>query len=85
MLVCYRQAVGATIAVWNNVTEEVWMFMKEISSGGDVSTVRKLSEKYLLQDYKYAQSIKINIIAIGRPAMISVYTFCAMGAINVLH
>ena len=34
-----RQAVGGTITVWNNVTNEVWMFMKEISSDGDVSTV----------------------------------------------
>lgn len=35
----YRQAVGGTVAVWNNVTEEPWMFLKEISSDGDVSTV----------------------------------------------
>ena len=26
--------------MWNNVTEEQWLFMKEISSDGDVSTVR---------------------------------------------
>ena len=25
--------------MWNDVTKEVWMFMKEISSDGDVSTV----------------------------------------------
>ena len=25
--------------MWNHVTQEVWMFMKEISSDGDVSTV----------------------------------------------
>ena len=49
--VCYRQAVGATIAVANNVTGEIWMFMKEISSDGDVSTVCKLSEQHLLQVY----------------------------------
>ena len=34
-----RQAVGGTQSVWNNVTGEHWMFMKEISSDGDVSTV----------------------------------------------
>ena len=34
-----RQATGGTVAVFNNVTNEVWMFMKEISSDGDVSTV----------------------------------------------
>ena len=38
----HRQATGGTIAVYNNVTEETWMFMKEISSDGDVSTVGPL-------------------------------------------
>lgn len=31
--------MGGTIAVWNNITGEPWMFLKEISSDGDVSTV----------------------------------------------
>ena len=35
-----RQTVGATIQVFNNVTGGQWMFMKEISSDGDISTVR---------------------------------------------
>jgi hypothetical protein len=35
----WRQATGATVAVYNQVTDETWMFMKEISSDGDVSTV----------------------------------------------
>ncbi|CAI8008073.1 Glutaminase A [Geodia barretti] len=35
----WRQATGATVAVYNYVTDETWMFMKEISSDGDVSTV----------------------------------------------
>jgi len=43
--------------VWNNVTEEIWIFMKEISSGGYVSTVCKLSEKASSQDDRYAQNI----------------------------
>ena len=34
-----RQAIGATVAVYNPVIDETWMFMKEISSDGDVSTV----------------------------------------------
>ena len=42
--VCCRQAAGGTVVVWNNVTEEIWMFMKEISSDGDVSTVCELSK-----------------------------------------
>jgi len=40
----WRQVAGGTVAVWNNVTKEMWMFMKEISSDGDVSTVCKLSK-----------------------------------------
>ena len=35
-----RQTLGGTVSVWNNVTKEAWMFLKEISSDGDVSTVR---------------------------------------------
>ena len=31
--------MGATIQVYNNVTGGQWMFMKEISSDGDISTV----------------------------------------------
>ena len=48
LLVYYRQVFGATVAVYNNVTEEPWMFLKEISSGGDVSTVCELIAKYTL-------------------------------------
>uniref|UniRef100_A0A1X7UG98 Glutaminase n=1 Tax=Amphimedon queenslandica TaxID=400682 RepID=A0A1X7UG98_AMPQE len=35
----WRQAIGGTIAVWNNVTNEPWVFLKEISSGGATNTV----------------------------------------------
>ena len=42
LIVPNRQAVGATIQVFNNVTGGRWMFMKEISSDGDISTVRFL-------------------------------------------
>ena len=38
----FRQAVGATVTVWNDVIQEPWMFMKEISSDGDVSTVSEM-------------------------------------------
>ena len=47
-LVYYRQVFGATVAVYNNVTGGPWMFLKEISSGGDVSTVCELIVKYTL-------------------------------------
>ena len=43
-VLCYRQAVGATQSVWNDVIKEHWMFMKEISSDGDVSTVSAQTE-----------------------------------------
>ena len=35
----HRQATGATVTVWNEARGEVWGYMKEISSDGDVSTV----------------------------------------------
>ena len=38
-----RQAVGGVETVWNNVTNELWIFLKEISSDGDVSTVSSYS------------------------------------------
>lgn len=44
MDVLNRQTVGATIQVYNNVTGGQWMFMKEISSDGDISTVGLLYE-----------------------------------------
>eukprot|EP01059_Diplonema_ambulator_P010785 TRINITY_DN2081_c0_g1_i1.p1 TRINITY_DN2081_c0_g1~~TRINITY_DN2081_c0_g1_i1.p1 ORF type:complete len:1269 (+),score=327.88 TRINITY_DN2081_c0_g1_i1:1956-5762(+) len=35
----YRQVTGAMVTTWNSYTSEAWVFMKEISSDGDVSTV----------------------------------------------
>eukprot|EP01064_Diplonema_japonicum_P038215 TRINITY_DN9178_c0_g2_i1.p1 TRINITY_DN9178_c0_g2~~TRINITY_DN9178_c0_g2_i1.p1 ORF type:complete len:686 (+),score=197.17 TRINITY_DN9178_c0_g2_i1:48-2105(+) len=35
----YRQVTGSMITTWNPVKNESWVFMKEISSDGDVSTV----------------------------------------------
>jgi len=35
----WRQTTGALEKVWNPVTQEAWVFMKEISSDGDVSTI----------------------------------------------
>lgn len=37
----HRQAIGGLTAVWNNVTNTSWIFLKEISSDGDVSTVSR--------------------------------------------
>ena len=47
-----RQATGATIAVYNSVINKMWMFLKEISSDGDVSTVsHTLNRTYLHSIY----------------------------------
>eukprot|EP01064_Diplonema_japonicum_P030838 TRINITY_DN5335_c0_g1_i1.p1 TRINITY_DN5335_c0_g1~~TRINITY_DN5335_c0_g1_i1.p1 ORF type:complete len:706 (+),score=154.99 TRINITY_DN5335_c0_g1_i1:38-2119(+) len=35
----YRQVTGSMTAAWNPVLNETWIFLKEISSAGDVSTV----------------------------------------------
>lgn len=35
----YRQAYASTILVWNSVNNTMWQFLKEISSGSDLSTV----------------------------------------------
>eukprot|EP01118_Nematostelium_gracile_P012026 TRINITY_DN4337_c0_g1_i2.p1 TRINITY_DN4337_c0_g1~~TRINITY_DN4337_c0_g1_i2.p1 ORF type:complete len:685 (+),score=200.62 TRINITY_DN4337_c0_g1_i2:45-2099(+) len=35
----YRQTTGGTRLVWNEKEQDIWYFMKEISSDGDVSTV----------------------------------------------
>jgi len=35
----HRQTTGATILTWNDQTQQVWAYMKEISSDGDISTV----------------------------------------------
>lgn len=35
----HRQTTGATILTWNEERQQVWAYMKEISSDGDISTV----------------------------------------------
>ena len=35
----YRQSYASTIMTWNYEREEMWQFLKEISSGSDMSTV----------------------------------------------
>lgn len=35
----YRQVTGSLALAWNHVAQDWWVFMKEISSDGDVSTV----------------------------------------------
>ena len=38
-VLAHRQVMGATTSVWNNERQEAWVYMKEQSSDGDVSTV----------------------------------------------
>ncbi|CAF4130865.1 unnamed protein product [Rotaria sp. Silwood2] len=39
----HRQVTGACVTVWNDDRQEVWSYMKEQSSDGDVSTVDVIS------------------------------------------
>jgi len=51
----YRQVVGGTQAVYNPVTGEDWVFMKEISSDGDVSTVDVVYPAFPMFQYLYPE------------------------------
>lgn len=51
----YRQVVGGTQAVHNPLTGEEWVFMKEISSDGDVSTVDVVYPAFPMFQYLYPE------------------------------
>jgi len=51
----YRQVLGGTQAVWNPVAKEPWVFMKEISSDGDVSTVDVIYPALPMFQYLYPE------------------------------
>jgi len=51
----YRQVVGGTQAVWNPILKEPWVFMKEISSDGDVSTVDVVYPAFPMFQYLYPE------------------------------
>lgn len=51
----YRQVVGGTQAVYNPITGEDWVFMKEISSDGDVSTVDVVYPAFPMFHYLYPE------------------------------
>jgi len=51
----YRQVTGGTQAVWNPIAKEAWVFMKEISSDGDVSTVDVIYPAFPMFQYLYPE------------------------------
>merc|ERR1712032_629138 len=51
----YRQVTAGTRAVWNPVAKEAWVFMKEISSDGDVSTVDVIYPAFPMFQYLYPE------------------------------
>lgn len=55
----YRQTIGATQAVWNPVLQKPWVFMKEISSDGDINTVDVLSPASPLFLYLYPEYLRL--------------------------
>ena len=64
----FRQAVGATVTVWNDVTQEVWLFMEEISSDGDVSTVSEWSMGMrLVDDFNSHAMLQVDVVFPASP------------------
>lgn len=55
----YRQTVGGTQSVWNPVLNKPWVFMKEISSDGDVSTVDVIYPAFPLFLYLYPEYFRL--------------------------
>ena len=61
----YRQTLGATVTVWNSQLNDYWIFMKEISSDGDVSTVDVIypaSPLYMFQDPESFRRIMVPLL-----------------------
>eukprot|EP00401_Gymnodinium_catenatum_P037391 CAMPEP_0117518306 /NCGR_PEP_ID=MMETSP0784-20121206/32063_1 /TAXON_ID=39447 /ORGANISM="" /LENGTH=705 /DNA_ID=CAMNT_0005314221 /DNA_START=1 /DNA_END=2118 /DNA_ORIENTATION=- len=58
----YRQVLGGTQAVWNPVLKEAWVFMKEISSDGDVSTVDVVYPAFPMFQYLYPEYFRRTLI-----------------------
>lgn len=58
----YRQVTGGTQAVWNPVKEEPWVFMKEISSDGDVSTVDVIFPAFPMFHYLYPEYFRLIMV-----------------------
>merc|ERR1719199_1410098 len=58
----YRQVTGGTQAVWNPLLKQPWVFMKEISSDGDVSTVDVVYPALPLFKYLYPSYFRLMLI-----------------------
>ncbi|KAK8805626.1 hypothetical protein WA158_002282 [Blastocystis sp. Blastoise] len=55
----YRQVTAAIEPVWNHVEKKVWVFMKEISSNGDLSTVDVIYPAIPLYLYLAPETFKL--------------------------
>lgn len=60
----YRQVVGATQAVWNPIEREPWVFLKEISSDGDVNTVDVIYPAFPMLQYLYPEYARRTLLPI---------------------
>lgn len=58
----YRQVTGGTQAVWNSLLKEPWVFMKEISSDGDVSTVDVVYPSFPMFQYLYPEYFRRTLV-----------------------
>jgi len=64
----HRQTTGATILTWNDERKEVWAYMKEISSDGDISTVDVIfpaSPFFVLQGPELLRLTLLPVLAYG--------------------
>lgn len=64
----HRQTTGATILTWNDERQQVWGYMKEISSDGDISTVDVIfpaSPFFVLQGPELLRLTLLPVLAYG--------------------
>ena len=60
--------------MYNDVTDEIWMFMKEISSSGDVSTVGPFSYSVCIYIYLISGYIQVDVVYPSSPLFLWSFT-----------